>query len=318
MKRFLILTAVSLAVIAALAGIYVHLNAQYPHFGRVDGGTIAVFPARDDGSIEVCGGVRFRIDTGSAVSLLTQKDLERLRANGAVVTEEWFPSLARDVNGEMFMAYKRYTVSLPVMSHVLVCDSTGNHYEPTRHRINTIDGMVFLPGVEDQGSVIGTDVLECFVIEYRHENNAIAFHNTLPSGYKRLAGISRPKLTNRMIGCGGRYYIDITTENNAQSYFIDTGIDDVQIKLPLSDTLMVKAPLHTTSYRSSRGQIPAKYIDEAWVKIGNRAGSHMAYYATDGEEDYAFNPLTYFNQDILIDFSGRALYVRPHSRLARR
>lgn len=320
MNKILKILIVSVVSVAAVVGIYAHFNAQYPHSAKAGDGSdaIAVFPLKSQDTIVMAGNVMFRIDTGSPVSLLAPEDVDRLRANGAEITEEWFPSLGRDVFGDMFFTDKRYRVNMPVVSNVLVRDTLGVRYVPTGRKVNVIEDMIFLPGNPGQASVIGTDVLECFIVEYRHENNAIAFYNSRPQGYKRLTDLHRPKISNRIIGCGGQYYIDVTTESNTKRYILDTGIDYVHIRLPLCDTLMVKAPLHAKTYTSSRGTVNAKYIENAWVKVGNRVGSHEAYYASDGEEDYAFNPITFFDQDLLIDFSGRALYIRPHTGLASR
>ena len=318
MKKALISLAVAVVALVAAIGVYAHLNAQYPQFANNDtGNVVAVFPI-SGGMMEISDSVSFRFDTGSPVSMITPTDLERLKELGAAVTEEWFPSLARDVNGDIYLTDKRYRIDMPVFSRVLVKDSTGSRYKTAGRRVNTISDMVFLPAADDRMSVIGTDVLERFIVEFRYENNAIALYSSMPEGYKRLTDLHRPKISNRIIGCGGQYYVDITTENNTHRYFVDTGIDHVHIKLPLCDTLLVKSPLHESVYHSPRGCIHAKYISEAWVKIGNRAGSHEAYYATDGDEDYAVNPLTFFSQDLILDFRGRAIYVRPHSRLASR
>lgn len=319
MKKALISLAVVAVALVAAIGVYAHLNAQYPRFANDDNGNVvAVFPISSEGMMEIADGVSFRLDTGSPVSMITPDDVNRLKALGASVTEEWFPSLARDVNGDIYIADKRYRIDMPVINHVLVKDSDGYRYKTAGRRVNTISDMVFLPAADGRTSVIGTDVLERFIVEFRYENNAIALYSNLPGGYKRLTDLHRPKISNRIMGCGGQYYVDITTENNTHRYLVDTGIDDIHIKLPMCDTILVKAPLHESVYSSPRGRIQAKYISEAWVKIGNRAGSHEAYYATDGDEDYAINPLAFFSQDLVIDFRGRAIYVRPHTRLASR
>lgn len=317
MKKPLVITAVVVLLMVCLYGLYTWLNAQHPVFEIANPDVVTVFPEKD-GDIEVADSVTFSIDTGSVVSYITPADVERLKAQGAEVTEESFPSLARDRRGEFFVASTRYRINLPVRGHTLVSDSLGTRYVLNGARVNTIRGLIFLPAPENEESLMGTDVLERFVVEYRYENRGVAFYNKVPGEYKKLTDIKTRKLTNHLFGFGRRYYVDIVTESAPNRYILDTGIHNVHLKLPLSDTVMVKQPLHSATYHSTRGNIEARYVDEAWVKIGARAGSHPAYYASDGEEDYALNPLTFFSQDIVIDFPGRAIYMRPHARLASR
>ena len=317
MKRKLVIAAIVIVTLCAAIVAYSRMNAQFPKLaanGECD--PVAVFPMTD-GNILVADSVMMKVDTGSVVSLLTEKDAECLRKAGAKVSEEWFPSMAVDVNDKVFFATRRYRVDLPVMEHALVADSRGEvRYVATGKPLGEITGMLFLPAPEGQESVVGTDVLERFFVEVRYDHGALALHSEMPAGYQKLCKLVSPTYLYSMMGCGDRYYVNIETESVPNQYFIDSGIDKVHLKLPAADTVTVKSRLQRGVYHSSRGEIDAHYCNAGWVKVGNRAGTHRIYFATDGTEDYALNPLEFFEQDLVLDFANHNLYLRPTTKFA--
>ena len=317
MKRKLVIAIFVIVALCAGLVAYSRMNAQYPRLEAIgDDAPVAVFPMTK-GNILVADSVMMKVDTGSVVSLLSEKDAELLRKAGATVEEEWFPSVAVDINDKMFFATHRYRVNLPVVEHELVADSLGDvRYVATGKPLGEIGGMIFLPAPEGQMSVIGTDVLERFFVEVRYDHGALALHSEMPEGYQKLCKLLSPTYLYSMIGCGDRYYVNIETESVPNQYFIDSGIDMVHLKLPSADTITVKSRLQKGVYHSSRGEVDARYCNSGWVKVGNRAGSHRIYFATDGSEDYALNPLEFFEQDLVIDFANHNLYLRPNARMA--
>lgn len=317
MKKSITLTLCVAVALLALAFLYSHHNAQHPSFEQSSAGSIAVLPLSGEAMVNVTPDVSMRFDTGSCVSLLTEADAERLRRAGATVTEQWFPSVARDVNGKFFTATRRYFVDLPVLRHKYVADSTGSgSYRLGAPSGNVIRNLVFLPAPEGSVSTIGTDVLEHFIVEYLPDHHAIVLHRSMPEGYQFLSDIEAPTFTNALIGCGDRYYIDIEINNFANRFFIDSGNGDLHLKLPMADTLLAHHPMTDRVYTTPRGDVKARMLDEIWLRIGNRTGSRSAYYTNSGEEDYVINPLGFFRQDVVIDFRDHAVYVRPNATFA--
>lgn len=317
MKRILVIASVVIVALCVGMVAYSHMNSQYPKI-KADGESdpVAVFPMTD-GNIQIAGSVLIKVDTGSCVSILSEKDAERLRNAGVTVEEEWFPSVAVDVNEKMFFATRRYRVNLPVMEHALMPDSAGDfRYVATGKPLGEITGIVFLPAPVGQESVMGTDVLERFFVEVRYDHGALALHSEMPEGYQKLCKLVSPTFLYSMIGCGDRYYVNIETESVPNQYFIDSGIDKVHLRLPAADTVTVKSRLERGVYRSSRGEVDARFCNSGWVKVGNRAGTHRIYFATDGSEDYALNPLEFFEQDLVLDFANHNLYLRPTAKFA--
>lgn len=63
-----------------------------------------------------------------------------------------------------------------------------------------------------------------------------------------------------------------------------------------------------------RHSYSAKVDDKAWVEFGNRCGTKAVYYYDNQEDSYQMNPLNMFEQDLVIDIEGQAIYFRPYQK----
>lgn len=308
-KVSLIVVGALLALLVMGIFVYAHYNNQYPEFEDKDGNPSAIYPL-NDGMLTIAPNIRMLFDTGSLISTITPEDLKKLKKLGMSVDSAAFPSLATNLKGEVYMADRRYTVSLPVWQTNWVPDSVGSHYESTGRIINTIKDVIFLPASPGDPSRIGSDVVERFVMEYQRTEQAIALYNEVPKGYEFFCDLNAPFSWVTFIGTGSRYYITMEVQGYKNEYFINTAIDDIHLKLPVEDTVYVTSPLDKRAISAGVDTISALVADDVWVKIGDRAGSHSAVYGDDGRESYAINPLNYFAKDIVIDFQKRRLYQK--------
>ncbi len=259
--------------------------------------------------LEVSPGLKFKVDTGSDLSFITEEDLAYLKSHGCDVEEMIYPVLGRDGIGDIQFNVRRYRVSIPFHKYECELDSMGHmHYVCDRTSVNMIHNVDFAPS-ETGFSVLGMDFLEKFDVEYLQSKNMLAFYFEPPMDYEACAELSVSKSPLDWIYPGHRYYMDIEIDHSAAHNYLDTGVQRAFVKMPTKRAKNMDNMVRD-SISSMRGTYPALIDTAAWLSIGNREGVAYVYYYTNDEEDYAINPLNIFKLDILMDFPGRRIMMR--------
>lgn len=315
MRRNLLLTStITVAVIAILFGLICSLSSQTSlAIDHPDGPICTVPVSGPQLTVEVVPGLKFNLDTGSDVSTITTADLAILDSLGYKASETFYISPGRDGRGDTRVETKRYTVSIPVGEYAFVTDSLGTTTaSPTGRIINVIRNIDFVPS-HTEISVLGIDFLEQFKMEFNYTDKSLSLYRQIPEGYQKITDIETSSSPIDKIMLGNRYYLTIKTERKRDRYFIDTGIRNARIKLPARESYRSHRDLSDTVIISARGQFPGKIDKNAWLIFGDRAGSYQVCYYDNDEEEYAINPLNLFDQDLILDFKGNALLLRPYS-----
>lgn len=313
-KRKLLL--ILLGVVIALAAVYSSL------FAFSTQGSIT--PSRPDSIIaslpvvssqpfmvEIDSGVRFKFDTGCDYSCITTADLETLRSRGTNIRERMMPTVGRSSNGRITLAWKRYVIDLPLHYY-----EGENQRDLSRDNVLRNVEFVLVDGPEMTSS-IGIDLLRHFAIEYLYEKQLMRFHTSRPEGYQDFAVLRASYDPTKMPWPGRRYYMDLQVDHITDRYFLDTGLRKAALKLPSSRGDKTRRRTYHDSLVSGLGVFPAR-TDDAWVQCGNRAGSQRAFYCENNEEAYSVNPLNFFTQDILLDFTSSSIALRPFVTLPKR
>lgn len=261
---------------------------------------------------EIVPGLVFKIDTGSDLSTITEEGLAKLESMGYTPRKMIYPVLGRDGIGDIQVSATRYQVDLPF--HYTSAPSDSTDIETI---INVIHNVDFAPS-KNGISVLGIDFLQKFKLEYQYQNQALNLYFKLPSGYTPCVDLRYSKSLTTGLWLGKRYYVPISIESDEDEYFIDTGLQRVGIKLPLSETRRTLRPLISDTVVSARGRFPAMLDHSAMLSCGERGGTYLAYYYDNDEEDYAMNPFNLFTQDVLIDFVDLKLYLRPTYNIPKR
>lgn len=267
--------------------------------------------------VEIDKGVTFKFDTGSDYSCITQADLDTLRTRGAKITERIIPTVGRNVFGRYNLAWKRYVIDLPLHFYVTSDDpdSVGvYHHEPSRDNVLRNAEFILVDGSE---SSIGIDLMRHFAVEYLYEKQLMRFHSGRPEGYQDFAVLRTSHNPAKTPWPGRRYYMELQVDHITDQYFLDTGLRKAALKLPNSRGEKTRRRTYHDSLVSSFGVFPAR-TDDVWVQCGNRAGSQLAFYCENNEEPYSVNPLNFFTQDILLDFTTSSIALRPFVTLPKR
>lgn len=315
MKRKLILTITILVAVAAiLFGLICSLSSQTDLTIDNPDGPLCTIPVSDSRlMVEVMPGLKFKLDTGSDISTISPSDLAFLDSLGYKATKSFYISPGRDGRGDMQVETTRYTLSLPIAEFRFQTDSLGSVKAiPTGHIVNVIHNIDFVPS-RTGVSVLGIDFIEQFKLEFHYDTKSISLYRNVPEGYQKITEIEpSPSPIDKML-LGNRYYMTIKTERKRDRYFIDTGIRNARIKLPARESIRSHRDLSDTIIVSTRGEFPGKIDNNAWLIFGDRAGSYQVCYYDNDEEEYAINPLNLFDQDIILDFEGNAMLLRPYS-----
>lgn len=315
MRRKLLLTlTITVAVIAILFGSICSLSSQTSLAIDNPDGPICTIPVSvSQLMVEVVPGLKFKLDTGSDVSTITAADLALLDSLGYKASESFYISPGRDGRGDTRVETQRYTVSIPIGEYSFTTDSLGTMTAlPTGRIVNIIRNIDFVPSHTEM-SVLGIDFLEQFKMEFNYNDKSLSLYRQLPEGYQKITDITTSSSPIDKIMLGNRYYLTIKAERKRNNYFIDTGIRNARIKLPARESSRSHRDLADTVIISARGQFPGKIDNNAWLIFGDRAGSYQVCYYDNDEEEYAINPLNLFDQDIILDFKGNALLLRPYS-----
>lgn len=311
-KRKIVVSCIITPVLLLLAGFVflssrtsqTKLEAQFPE------GQIGCMPLSGRPSfMEVSPGLKFKVDTGSDISFITEDDVAYLKSHGYAVEEKVYPVLGRDGVGDLQFNVRRYRVSIPFHKYDCEIDSMGQkHYTCDRSSVNIINNVDFAPS-ETGFSVLGMDFLEKFNVEYVQSKTMLAFYFETPMEYETCAELTVSNSPLHWIYPGHRYYMDIEIDHVPTHNYIDTGVQRAFVKMPTKRAKNVDNMLRD-SITSLRGTYPALVDTTAWLSIGNREGVAYVYYYTNDEEDYAINPLNIFKLDVLMDFPGRRIMLR--------
>lgn len=310
-SRKLIIAIASVGLIAVLLWGYARANSQHA-FLEVgnDDSPVALYPFHQS-IIDFGGGVEFCYNTGSFISTILPSDLKSLESMGMEVDSVRFPSFGIDHLNKAFFCSKMYTVDLPVY------DNRPGVKPENRRVVGRMKNVLFLPAPpSDTLSTLGIDIIERFVCLFSPATKAIGFSTEVPGGFELLTDISSEWTAATLLGCGKRYYIDMSIENNSHSFFINTSFTKVDVALPSEDSVLANSDLRTSLLVTLRGSFRAKFLDKAWVNIGDRAGNHSVLFANTGFlESYVVNPMNFFLQDVVIDYPRNRILLRPRAEL---
>lgn len=309
-----------LSIIVVLIGVYVFLVCTK---SQTD-----VYPDREEGRlcdmplsgsplmVEILPGLRFRIDSGSDMSVITERDLAKLDSLGYKAEKITAVTLGRNSNGDVSFSTTRYKVDLPTYRYNFTKDSLGNlSAEIDPSSLNVIHNVEFMPAPTDL-SVLGVDFMEVFNVEYRHGDQAISLYLDTLDNYESSIPIKYSRDPVDAIWLSKRYYLESTVHDRTYDFFIDTGIRKANMKLPTSEMVYSRSELENDTIESFRGKYPAKMDKASWVAIGDRVGRRKVYYYDNDEEKFAINPFLFFKQDILINYSDRMIKLRPFCDLS--
>lgn len=319
-KIQLILVGVVVAVAAIYSSLFA-LNTQGSIAPLRPDTVIASLPviSSQPFMVEIDEGVMFKFDTGCDYSCITKADLDTLRARGVNIRERVMPTIGRSSSGLYDFALKRYVIDLPLHFYLTNDnpDSIGTYWhEPSRDNVLRNVEFILVDGREETSS-IGIDLMRHFAIEYLYEKQLLRFHTKRPEGYQDFAVLRTSHNPTKTPWPGRRYYMELQVDHITDHYFLDTGLRKAALKLPQSRGDKTRRRTYHDSLVSSLGIFPAR-TDDVWVQCGNRAGSQLAFYCENNEEPYSVNPLNFFTQDILLDFTTSSIALRPFVTLPKR
>lgn len=310
-SRKLIIAIASVGLIAVLTWGYARANSQHAYLkvGNLDS-PVALYPFHQS-IIDFGGGIEFCYNTGSFISTILPADLERLKIMGMDVDSVSFPSFGIDHLNKTFFCSKMYTVDRPVY------DNQPGAKPENRRVVGRMKDVLFLPAPSsDTLSTLGIDVIERFVCLYSPATKAIGFSTEVPDGFQLLTDITSEWTVATLLGCGKRYYVDMSIENSPHSFFINTSFPKVNVVLPAKDSVLANSELRTSLLVTIQGSFRAKFLNKAWMNIGDRAGNHPVFFAdTDFLESYVVNPMNFFLQDFVIDYPHNRILLRPRADL---
>lgn len=308
---------VAAALVATSFVLYSTINTQGELHFENDSSPRAFFPM-SHGMIEMFDSTLFLVDTGSSFSTINRSTLERLKAMGMDVKYSSMPIIGRGNDNKMHVSTGHYTVTLPIAQYKLRLDSISRSilWLPTGQINNYIKNVNFVLTDDSNVNTLGMDILEDFILEYQYFRQALALRTKVEENYQELADLTYPILWENLYGSAHRYYIPISVDNGKTfEYLIDTGINRLCLKMPLDESLGSKRPLTLDRYFNGQSVDVVRSADDAWIKIGRRAGSHKVYYAPINVEARSFNPLLFFSQDAAFDFREKKIYLRPYAML---
>lgn len=310
-SRKLIIAIASVGLIAVLTWGYARANSQHAYLkvGNLDS-PVALYPFHQS-IIDFGGGIEFCYNTGSFISTILPANLERLKIMGMDVDSVSFPSFGIDHLNKAFFCSKMYTVDLPVY------DNQQGAKPENRRVVGRMKDVLFLPAPSsDTLSTLGIDVIERFVCLYSPATKAIGFSTEVPDDFELLTDISSEWTAATLLGCGKRYYVDMSIENSPHSFFINTSFPKVNVVLPAKDSVLANSELRTSLLVTIQGSFRAKFLNKAWMNIGDRAGNHPVFFADTGFlESYVVNPMNFFLQDVVIDYPRNRILLRPRAEL---
>ncbi len=314
MKRIIIILCSILAIVVLTYGLLTALSSQNDLRVEFTQGEIGVLPLVDQKiMVEIVPGLRFKFDTGSDISTITEADLERLREMGMSVEKKFYPVMGRDGDGKTRICFDRYTVSIPLYDYHFVADSVSGAVRAVAHKAtrNVVEGVDFAPS-QTGYSVLGIDFIQKFKVAYDYMNGVLRLYNDIPDGYEPFNRLYYSRSLADALWLGRRYYMDMRVNGEMMNFFCDTGIRVAMVKMSPESLPKSSAGFPVDTIVTMVESYPALKNDSEWMEIGSRGGNVIVYYYDNDEERFAFNPLNLFEQDCMIDFAGGEVYLRRY------
>lgn len=314
MKRIITISVMTAVVIGLLTFIVNDLSAQ--RTVRIDGESIGAFPIVGKGmQIELSPGLTFSVSSTTSISCVTRPTLEWLRFRGYVTDSTTRFFISRDALGKLEVTSLIYKVNLPISRYEFRYDSiTGRTmYKNVSSQSGLLEGLEVTVAETENNNVLGMDFMRRFIVEYNHADQSMTFHLNVPDNYELLGNISVGHRPSDVIGCSPRYYMDMKVDHESYSFLINTDMQDITVKVPAKETgnPTINRPLNEQVIDTDGCTVPVIVDQSAWVEFGNRAGSRRTYYFPYGSKPEV-NPFIFFNQDLVIDFNSRNIYLRPY------
>ena len=276
---------------------------------------IAVLPCDSTRfTVKVTPNITAYVDMGKVHNLITAEDLEMLKDLDYRIDSVRCLALVQDNNKKYSLCTKRYNVDLPVWKWETVTDSAGNRISrPIGKRpANVIYNVDFYLAEEGDSTTLALDLLSHTVLEYRAHTNEIALHTQVPGGYQEVGDIERRRTFSDYFGLRPRYYVNLKA-NNTKEWFLLSSMDyATSIKMPSN-----AKPKNAQAQRTTEKIVDGTTIvcdQKGWVEYGDRAGAHRIcfYDLPILPTEYVFNPLSFFEQNVVVDFLHNKIMLHPH------
>lgn len=327
MKKILLILFAIIIVAATSSAVLIHHNGvtrqsevKFDAIGGSNSFPAGCFPLDSTMTVvELSRGLRFRICSASSLSAIDCATIERLKKLGCRVDSNSTVLAGRTADNGTELYHKSYTVDIPLTAYTTI-DSTKElaPIEVRHGEKRFIRNVQFVEALPGESNSFGTDFLDHYVLEFLRDYNALVFNEYAPAGYEMSGSFFLRKGLREYICAGSRYYLDMKVDHVPFTFLINTGLDEVTLKIP-SEHLLYRND-DTSShkiYSDADGELDATVDRNAWCEFGNRAGGRRVYYYNDRKERFEINPQTFFNQDIVLDFRNNCLYLRPTFNIRR-
>lgn len=313
-KQLLIFSTIVILLVG-MCVLYIMNNGQREACFS-DPNTDGVMYRSQEGMIEIDSGLVMVFDTGSSISTITPEDLEYLKKIGMKVDSVSFPAVGFDTHEKLRYTSKRYKVSLPAYRKTVEVDTATNGLKLVRvpGDNTTLDNLLFFPTEKGENSTLGMDILEMFCVERLTPSHIIAIRNSIPRGYQEVVNITTHPSWKTVLGIECRYYINMLVDSEQYSFFINSGTNDVVVRMPMRDTLAVHGERHPTLMQQHH-QVFKALEAKGWMQIGTMASERDVTFtdAFDNEEAYSINPAKIFDSDVIFDYRAGKMYTRPNN-----
>lgn len=285
--------------------------------------SIGAFPSRGSmrNLVELRPGAIFNINSTAPYSRITRQSLNRLiddpNSNVDSTTMLFF---ARKGSDGLRLIKKVYLIDMAVYGYSIVTDSTGRsvRMDHTIAPIGTIKNMRFVLAEPGDINTLGLDFLSKVVLEQNFSDKTITFHNRVPERFQFMGHMHGNGAIGDMLSIGEPYFVDMKVDQFPYTFLLNTTLKNMSIRIPYSEyrinKMNDKLEMHSTDDKSE--QFMALVDSGAWIDYGTRGGIRRVYYVEDDNPSHEVNPLTFFRQDIVIDFIGKRIYLRPQYDLA--
>ncbi|MCM1110214.1 MAG: hypothetical protein NC336_03300 [Clostridium sp.] len=270
---------------------------------------------RREGRVVLAPDVRFNLNTGSMVSMISQQTLAALRSLGCRVDSSFCLLYGRAPSGEMKLFRKVYDVDLPVYGYrtVITGRKRGRRHMRSAYPVGYIRNVRFVDGGDQLSSnTLGIDFLSRYVFDYEYDKSLVRLRRSLPEGYDYVGEIHRGRTPGDRLGASSLYYVDLKVDHFPYTFLIDTSLGEINLKIPAGNRTFDEADGRYIRCVPRIGSDDYEAVMDmgAWVTFGNRGGSSLAFYVNDGSEEPQANPLMFFSSDMAIDFPSKAYYMK--------
>lgn len=323
MKRSLIITLVTIvAVILAALICFVVIDASRQDnvtidcIGQRHCTSLGPFPVdAATGRVDFGDGIRFSISSTTTLSAIDRATIDRLRRLGCRIDSSSTVLIGRNTLQGTTYYTKTYSVDLPMAAFKVERDSNGT---PLRIEIDRsvprsyVRNVEFVEAAPGLHSTFGVDLLSRFAVEYNLADSTVSFHTEVPDNFEFGGAIYAGHGVRDLVGTGSRYYLDMKVDHERYEFLINTEMDESPVKLPQSALSISSGEIVSERLRSDdNSEIEATVDRDAWCEFGNRGGGRKLYYYSDREDFFELNPVTFFSQDMVIDFKNDRIMLRP-------